>query len=78
MEVIMKNKYEYPPGLFGLGFIAAGSTAKPPCVQPKNAQLASDEASQIRTEAPSEPISNKRFRPKCKRKGSSSRTIEGE
>lgn len=36
MEVtIMKNRYNYPPGLFGIGFIAAGFSARPIDVQPE-------------------------------------------
>jgi hypothetical protein len=68
----MKNRYEYLPGLFGLGFIAAGCTVKSTYMRSKNTLLVCDGASEITTEAQPERIKRKRSRSECKRKGSSS------
>jgi hypothetical protein len=63
----MKNRYDYPPGLFGIGFIAAGYTARPVDVQPKETRPVFDGQGQITIESQSEPRKSKKLRRQRKR-----------
>ena len=58
----MKNRYDYPPGLFGIGFVAAAYSATPIDVQPKETQPVFDGRGQMIAETQSEPRKSKKFR----------------
>lgn len=58
----MKNRYNYPPGLFGIGFIAAGYSARPVDVQRKETRPGFGVRGEITTESQSEPRKSKKFR----------------
>jgi hypothetical protein len=55
----MNDRYWYSPDLVGLGFIAAGCTAKPAYVESKNTLLVYDGASEIAAEEQSGAITSK-------------------
>jgi hypothetical protein len=70
---IMKNRYNYPPGLFGIGFIAAGYSARPVDVQTKETRPVFDGRGEITTESQSEPKKQKVQAWQRKRSGSGTR-----